>query len=369
MNDVSALHEAAMAFCDEAYFARARGEDEVAVSALRKALENESKAARIFRDNFDAEPSRSVLFRSAASLAYECRDYRFAEKLIAEALIGEPPAEIAEELRDLLEEVNFDRHLELRNVQLTDNEVQLSMVGSEVGFGTVLVDAFIDRVKDIERVFQRTAERLLGQEFRERGAVSRSIREGYGVYLKAIRAQSFAFTIQIGRQLNLPGMDLSSEVVDEVVECFEIVTKGELQSLRERIPNEAYFLNFVNLAKRIAPDGDRIKMVGLTRSKGERQTRIAITKPQFEAGRQERQERLEEGENTIVEIQGRLLFANGKKPTGVIEVVSPEGQTYSVIVPQGMMDDIVRPLWDENVVVRGKTVGPKIRLQEIFKID
>ena len=50
---------------------------------------------------------RSVLHRSAASLALECGALREAERLIAAALSGDPPDEIAEELRDLLEQVYF----------------------------------------------------------------------------------------------------------------------------------------------------------------------------------------------------------------------------------------------------------------------
>ena len=52
-----------------------------------------------------AEPSRSVLHRSAASLAEQCGEFREAERLIAVALSGNPPEEIAEELRDLLQQV------------------------------------------------------------------------------------------------------------------------------------------------------------------------------------------------------------------------------------------------------------------------
>jgi hypothetical protein len=43
----------------------------------------------------------------AASLALECGALREAERLIAVALSGNPPEEIAEELRDLLEQVYF----------------------------------------------------------------------------------------------------------------------------------------------------------------------------------------------------------------------------------------------------------------------
>jgi hypothetical protein len=48
------------------------------------------------------------LHRSAAALALECGVLREAERLIAAALSGDPPNEIAEELRDLLEQVYFE---------------------------------------------------------------------------------------------------------------------------------------------------------------------------------------------------------------------------------------------------------------------
>jgi hypothetical protein len=53
-------------------------------------------------DQFNLEPTRSVLHRSAAALALECSELREAERLIGRALAGNPPEEIANELRDLL---------------------------------------------------------------------------------------------------------------------------------------------------------------------------------------------------------------------------------------------------------------------------
>ena len=53
-------------------------------------------------DQLDFEPTRSVLHRSAASLAVECLQLREAERLIGRALAGNPPPDIADELRDLL---------------------------------------------------------------------------------------------------------------------------------------------------------------------------------------------------------------------------------------------------------------------------
>jgi hypothetical protein len=48
------------------------------------------------------EPTRSVLHRSAATLALDCGEYREAERLVATALAGNPPEPIANELRDVL---------------------------------------------------------------------------------------------------------------------------------------------------------------------------------------------------------------------------------------------------------------------------
>ncbi|MEC4818413.1 MAG: hypothetical protein SAK29_34850 [Scytonema sp. PMC 1069.18] len=58
---------------------------------------------------FDLEPTRAVQGRSAATLAIECLELREAEKLIGRALAGNPPDDIANELRDLLLEEIYSR--------------------------------------------------------------------------------------------------------------------------------------------------------------------------------------------------------------------------------------------------------------------
>ncbi|MBY0523706.1 MAG: hypothetical protein K2R98_09910 [Gemmataceae bacterium] len=107
MNSVKDLHREAMRFVDEAESARHNGNTTVARERLRQAFDHERQAADLVAGDLCQEPTRSVLHRSAASLALECGALREAERLIATALSGEPPDEIAEELRDLLEQVYF----------------------------------------------------------------------------------------------------------------------------------------------------------------------------------------------------------------------------------------------------------------------
>jgi hypothetical protein len=107
MNQVKDLHREAMRLVDEAESARHTGNPQLARERFRQAFDRERQAADLAAGDLAQEPTRSVLHRSAASLALECGALREAERLIAEALSGDPPDEIAEELRDLLEQVYF----------------------------------------------------------------------------------------------------------------------------------------------------------------------------------------------------------------------------------------------------------------------
>jgi tetratricopeptide (TPR) repeat protein len=107
MNQVKDLHREAMRLVDEADSARLSGNVQVARERLRQAFDNERQAADLVAGDLSQEPTRAVLHRSAASLALQCGALREAERLIAAALYGDPPDEIAEELRDLLEQVYF----------------------------------------------------------------------------------------------------------------------------------------------------------------------------------------------------------------------------------------------------------------------
>ncbi len=106
MTDVRHLHDTAMEWADKALAAKAGGEQERAHELFERAYEFERQAAESVATTSE-EPSRSILHRSAAALALECGKLRDAERLISQALAGNPPEEVCEELRNLLEQVQF----------------------------------------------------------------------------------------------------------------------------------------------------------------------------------------------------------------------------------------------------------------------
>lgn len=104
---VTELHEQAMALSEQGLLARLDGDSEKAKMLLHQAFEFESSAANLVASTA-IEPSRSVLHRSAATLALDCGELRTAERLIAVGLAGDPPEPVAQELRQLMLRV-FDQ--------------------------------------------------------------------------------------------------------------------------------------------------------------------------------------------------------------------------------------------------------------------
>ncbi len=362
-----------MELADEAFFAKRRGNLDQAKKLIYEAFKEERTAAEHLRDYYSSEPSRSILYRSAASLALECGENREAEKLVALGLSGDPPPEIANELRHLFDEINFQKHLELNQISLSENEMQVSIAGNSVGYGITLSEIFIKKISDIEKLIIRTIERLSHHQFRERGPVKKEVAQT-GVYIAgAVRAGSVAVTLRIGQQLGLPGIGgIASQAIDEVIDCIKLLDQGETESIRERIPEQNYYNNFVGLAKQIAPDGYKITTVGLTRTNHTGSRKVALRKIQKNIQLEYPEINLQKTLNQKgipVTVKGNLLFANALHKGETTIKLRAAKENYTIIVPPGMMDDIVKPLWHREVSVSGLRYDKSISLQEIFPID
>jgi hypothetical protein len=123
MTQIQDLHQTAMDLAETADLAKLRGEIEQSQQLLQQAFEMETRAAQILIDRPDAEPTRSILYRSAASLAIDCGEPTQAERLIATALSGNPPPEIAEELKDLFIQINLAKYFERRGIHWSDEQL------------------------------------------------------------------------------------------------------------------------------------------------------------------------------------------------------------------------------------------------------
>jgi hypothetical protein len=378
------FHNEAMDLVEAAVVAQIKGNLESAAQLTRQAYELERKAAGRCVNDLAYEPTRSVLHRSAASLALRCGEYRQAERLIAVALSGEPPEEIANELRDLLEHVYFQRHLELKGISIEPDEFQLSIAGKAIGFGIAPSEEYVDRVQAFEKLVYRTVERKMGIKYRERGGPDRDIKENFEVFLSVPRAASMAVTLKIGRAkeqktIHFPDDIEARDVIDEIVYCMEVLNSGNNKAVEEHIKDTAYYTNFVALARKIAPDGDEVNLVGVTVVRNGKKRDISLTRKSGQLNpRPQRTRRRSdpslppaastafEADETEIEVKGKLKFADSTSDkAGIIKLVDVHAEEHIIIVPEGMMSDIVRPLWDYDVVVNGIKTETGILLEEI----
>jgi hypothetical protein len=126
MNTVNILHQRSMDLAESATLAQRRGES--VVGLWREAFELEAQAAALLANEWQAEPTRSVLYRSAATLALRCDQVQAAERLVVTGLMGHPPEEIAAELRDLFVQINLRSFLRRQGIEVNDLAIGLAVV-------------------------------------------------------------------------------------------------------------------------------------------------------------------------------------------------------------------------------------------------
>jgi len=372
MIELNTLHNQSMDIAEKAFLLQQKGEDLLATESFEAAFQLEKEAALLLLGDYEAEPTRSILFRSAASLAMNAGDFREAEKMIANGLAGNPPLEIAEELRDLYEQVTFERHMVLKGVSLLANEFQLSFNGKETGLGIIKKEEYTDRVDAIEALAIRTVERISKLPFRESGPASRDLKEKYSMYTSIPRAASYAVTISIGQPVLQSAMfdeSVHDKIIDEIFEGMEMVNQSKENELRNKIKDEAYFKNFLALSKKIAPDGEDVNLVGFTAfiNGKERKLPFKRTRKNISISLAENSNWEDDNEAAynIREITGKLSYADGDNNR--IRITESNGKAHLVMVPQGLMNDIVKPYWDDLVTLSVRKKGRFFLLDDITK--
>lgn len=367
MNAARSLHNEAMSFLDKAILAKLEGDIPLFEKYNKLAFEKEKAAATILKDGYQLEPTRSVLYRSAASFAIELGLLEEAEQLAYTALSGNPPHEIKVELKHILEEATALQHLELNGIELDDNDVQVSMAGNSIIPGFIESIYFVRRIEDIQRAFIRTSDRILGLPFQDRPKA----REANKMFLGVPRAASFAVTIRLGAQQQLPFLTDGKSTINEFMECVDLITGGEMITLRERINSDDYFSNFVALIKRIAPDGEDIRQVGFTSSVAGREKRVLIRQTTKEISKLVSDSLPDNNKDkeVIETLQGELRFADSTKQKGGLKLVTDSGSMVSIQVPAALMADIVRPYWEQKVEIVVSRKGKLRTLKEILPIE
>ncbi|MBQ6291606.1 MAG: hypothetical protein IJK76_05265 [Bacteroidales bacterium] len=357
IEQIERLHNEAMSIADDADMFKHRGQSKESLELFRKAFSLEREAAMAAIAFGVEDISSSVLVKSAAFLAYDGGLIRESEQMAGMALSKNLPEEIAEEMRDLLENIHFARHLRLNGVTLSDNEVQIVVAGRGVAHGMAREDDVNERISTLKQLAVRTAERSKGRKFRTSGQPSKDIKDLCTSYLSTSRAASFAVTLRIGEKIEDTLEKFqggANALIEDIATNLYLVNNGEVEELKKRIKEQAYLENFVNLAKEFAPDGERVNLVGLTFRKDGHEVPVQLTTPRVKyrdvvstISGEAIEERKKEEYFERVTLIGTLYNADSKSDLVKIQT---GGRTIKVDVPEGLTE-IVRKYFDTEVTL------------------
>jgi hypothetical protein len=366
MSKVRDLHNKAMELAQLALVARHSNEPERANVLARQAYELESQAAELVPYGESSEPTRSILYRSAASLAYQCKELADAQRLIAKGLSGYPPSDVENELKNLLMQVNFEKNLQSQDLALSQSDVQLSMRGNAVGLGVIPYKEFTRRVDNFFSLTTKTIQRRLGREFQSSGQAAKMYRP-FVPTLGAPTSGSFIITLKLVHPEETQQLSFLIDIeqlIDEVITGIDLVNKSDDRALRGLIKDETYYYHFVSLTREMAPDGDRVSSVGFTtKSRAINLTRYhndipLIAQPQVQLDK----EKLE-----VTTVIGKLDYAVAREK-GVIGLTTEENRHFTISVHEGL-EDLVRSYFGQWVEVVGPHKGTSIYLRDIHPVD
>jgi hypothetical protein len=106
MKKIDSLHNKAMELAQKAFLVQKNGDEAEFIRLSKEAYSFEKQAAMLLVDKFDTEPNRAILFKSAAFLAYDAKEYKECMDMLINALSGEPDDIIKKELFDLYNEIS-----------------------------------------------------------------------------------------------------------------------------------------------------------------------------------------------------------------------------------------------------------------------
>lgn len=355
IEQIEQLHNEAMSIADDADLLKHHGKMGEAIELFRKAFTFEREAAMAAIASGVEDLSSAVLVKSAAFMAYDGGLIRESEQMVGLALSRNLPEEIAEEMRDLLENIHFARHLRLNGVTLSDNEVQIVVAGRGVAHGMAREDDVNERISTFKQLAVRTAERSKGRKFRTSGQPAKDIRDLCTSYLSTSRAASFAVTMRIGEK---PEDSLekfqggANALIEDIATNLSLVNNGEVEELKKRIKEQAYLENFVSLAKEFAPDGERVNLVGLTFRKDGNDVPVQLRTPKGKyrevvsvVSSEVSEEKKKEEHSVRETLVGTLYSANSQSDLVQIRV---GGRAIKIKVPEGLTE-IVRKYFDTEV--------------------
>jgi hypothetical protein len=151
----------------------------------------------------------------------------------------------------------------------------------------------------------------------------------------------------------------AAQVIDEIMTGIELINNSDEEGLRERIEQESYLRNFIALTRDMAPDGEKVNLVGFTSPRKS----VGLTRLRGQIKISPQPQKGDEVERTPIRVEGLLDYATARAQEA-IGLTTQDGKQYNVVVQEGL-DDLVRAYFRQWVVVTGLYDKKQIYLSDV----
>lgn len=360
MSKVRELHHAAMQWAEKAMVARRQNDKVLVIDYSEKAFRLEAEAAALIPNEKASEPTRSILYCSAASLAFEAKCFKDAERLAIQGLAGFPSQRIETELKTIYEKVSFESHLSLNNIEINDEDFQLTLQGHAVANGFIIYEYFKGRFEALQSLIERTTQRLMNAPYKK-GSIKKELKP-FTTGISVARAGSYAVTIKLACEKQQFQLFVTPEqVISEIILCINAINESCEDSLKNRIEDGAYYNHLISMTKRLAPDGEQITGVGLT----SRKSKVGLIRKDSEIPFPSTMEPTKEQSIEIISnLVGTLDLASAKPNKPEYLELTTENRNYRLCADEGL-DEFVRSYYKQRVTVSGEFNGEYINLTDL----
>ncbi len=252
-------HDEAMAIVNEARAAERAGDKSRSLELLRAAYRREQVAACSLEPVPESEPTRTVLFRSAASLAFQAEDYQEACSLAFDGLTGNSPQEYSAELLEIASYAKFRLQLISQNLHVPSAEITLILRGPHVSIGlapakqTTLI---LRRIETLLRMrvgdFFKNQAKAAGLEWPVEST------KLFDVFMRRVAAEEFAVAFQVGlhEQLSFGAASPDSQIIADFMRDLQVViNRGHSGAKPDK---------FSARVLKLEPDGKEVTSIEIT---------------------------------------------------------------------------------------------------------
>lgn len=356
-------HQQSEQLAAEASIAYRRNEFDLARSLYARAADAEQKALQ----EVDAGKSRTrgITAVSAVSLWFKAGLFQKAEQLAYLTLsAGDLPEFASTELRTLVQAIWTEGSKKEAGVSFLPGQVYVSVKGGEVITGGAPLDLIVDKVQTIQSIFYRTIEEAKEMPLRTRGGPIREIQDACRPWLFQAPPGSYQFSIAIQEpaQKDLFKKEVEpDQIAERFLEILRATVADDPTQLETLVPNEGYRSTFLKLARNLAPSGKTFEKLEVRSASDS--TPISLspdTRRVIGAALRSKAPIAKSApEQTEVILNGTLRAVDLDKD--FIDV-SVDGKSQHVIGLKDTLDDVIGPMVNRRVIVRG-IQGPQQALQ------